>query len=588
METRLGLRDRLELSRLKLEKQALDTVDLDKPEACEDDDSFGSEEDAEGEDLVEDVDDDEVVAPQPPSTQNRTQMKIQFSRFPNRIPTICFDYPSDLQVSRQHSPGINTTEISSETNPVFFKCYWERNCVKNAFVRAGFCRLLKGKKWTAAWIKHMPRTSFKSIQAHQKVNHFPDPWIIGRKDRLMKTINSMKRKFASAYSFAPEGFLLPSQMDAFQRCLDRESGPSMWIFKPPASACGRGIRVIHSTQLETFLKSKNRKWVVQRYLSSPYLIDGFKFDLRIYVVVTCFDPLRIYLFQEGLARFCTVKYSTQPSHLKNRLMHLTNYSVNKKNDTFKASSTPAAMDGSKWSFTALLAYLQKQGKDITLLQHKIRDIICKTIIAAESHITPLTQTYVKHRHACYELFGFDMMLDSSLEPWLIEVNVSPSLMGSSPLDKRIKGLLMSDIFHLVGHNVPPQLIPEGSNNSTSANADKKKVGKPPSTSRKLFDIVQDYKITAFEPGHLALFCEDDWDIVYSMEEEMDRLGHFQRIYPDESSGEDRYASYFSCARYANRLCQKWLQTKRKKEVQKKAGYNVLQTRVIPNKSKKSL
>ena len=45
-----------------------------------------------------------------------------------------------------------------------------------------------------------------------------------------------------------------------------------------------------------------------RYLHKPYLISGSKFDLRIYVYVTSYDPLRIYLFSDGLVRFASCKY----------------------------------------------------------------------------------------------------------------------------------------------------------------------------------------------------------------------------------------------------------------------------------------
>jgi tubulin polyglutamylase TTLL4 len=63
---------------------------------------------------------------------------------------------------------------------------------------------------------------------------------------------------------------------------------------------------------------------------NPHLIDGFKYDMRIYVLVTSYDPLKIYLFKEGLVRFATEKYTTNILSLKKRFIHLTNYSVNKK------------------------------------------------------------------------------------------------------------------------------------------------------------------------------------------------------------------------------------------------------------------
>lgn len=53
--------------------------------------------------------------------------------------------------------------------------------------------------------------------------------------------------------------------------------------------------------------------------------------MRMYVVVTSFHPLRVYFYQDGLARFATENYSNDPKVLKNKFVHLTNFSVNKKN-----------------------------------------------------------------------------------------------------------------------------------------------------------------------------------------------------------------------------------------------------------------
>jgi tubulin polyglutamylase TTLL6/13 len=91
-------------------------------------------------------------------------------------------------------------------------------------------------------------------------------------------------------------------------------------------------------------------------MHKPYLIDGFKFDLRIYVLLAGVNPLRIFLYKEGLARFATVPYeSPQPGNLTNLYMHLTNYAINKDSENFVANMSETQDDiGSKRSFTSVL------------------------------------------------------------------------------------------------------------------------------------------------------------------------------------------------------------------------------------------
>ena len=72
------------------------------------------------------------------------------------------------------------------------------------------------------------------------------------------------------------------------------------------------------------------QYVVQRYMHKPYLIDGLKFDMRIYVLVNGCDPLRVFVFREGLARFATEAYVTPfKGNMDNLFIHLTNYAINK-------------------------------------------------------------------------------------------------------------------------------------------------------------------------------------------------------------------------------------------------------------------
>ena len=71
-----------------------------------------------------------------------------------------------------------------------------------------------------------------------------------------------------------------------------------------------------------------------RYVARPYLINETKFDLRLYVLVTSMNPLRIYLYDDGLVRFASNKYTNESSKVHDVFTHLTNYSINKKSSTY--------------------------------------------------------------------------------------------------------------------------------------------------------------------------------------------------------------------------------------------------------------
>ena len=89
-------------------------------------------------------------------------------------------------------------------------------------------------------------------------------------------------------------------------------------------------------------------------IGAPLLLDGLKFDLRLYVLVTSISPVRAYLYREGLARFAVDSYvAPSRENLRNVHMHLTNYSLNKFSDKFvKNTSEADDGSGSKWSLSA--------------------------------------------------------------------------------------------------------------------------------------------------------------------------------------------------------------------------------------------
>uniref|UniRef100_A0A8C9BVX9 Tubulin tyrosine ligase like 4 n=1 Tax=Phocoena sinus TaxID=42100 RepID=A0A8C9BVX9_PHOSS len=332
----------------------------------------------------------------------------------------------------------------------------------------------------------------------------------------------------------------------------------------PASARGIGIQVIHKwSQLP-----KRRPLLVQRYLHKPYLISGSKFDLRIYVYVTSYDPLRIYLFSDGLVRFASCKYSPSMKSLGNKFMHLTNYSVNKKNAEYQANEDETACQGHKWALKALWSYLSQKGVNSDAIWEKIKDVVVKTIISSEPYVTSLLKMYVRRPYSCHELFGFDIMLDENLKPWVLEVNISPSLHSSSPLDISIKGQMIRDLLNLAGFVLPSaEDIASSSSSSSSSTTslpssprDRCRMAPEYFTAQKMkkaYYLTQKIPDQDFYSSVLDVLTPDDVRILVEMEDEFSRRGQFERIFPSRISS--RYLRFFEQPRYFNILTTQWEQ-----------------------------
>lgn len=93
--------------------------------------------------------------------------------------------------------------------------------------------------------------------------------------------------------------------------------------KPAAKSRGRGIQMINDLSCVIY----GEPIVIQRYIKNPLLVDGYKFDLRIYVLVTSVNPLEVFLYKEGFGRFSTMPYSLNPYDKSNKYIHLTNVSI---------------------------------------------------------------------------------------------------------------------------------------------------------------------------------------------------------------------------------------------------------------------
>ncbi|XP_048390623.1 tubulin polyglutamylase TTLL4 isoform X3 [Stegostoma tigrinum] len=438
--------------------------------------------------------------------------------------------------------------------------------VKNAIARSHFKITKRCYDWLGCWGHHMKSPLFKTLREYQKLNHFPGSFQIGRKDRLWRNLLRMQVRFGKReFNFFPQSFILPHDIKLLKNAWGACSGKQKWIIKPPASARGIGIQVIHRwNQIP-----KKRPLLVQKYLHKPYLIGESKFDLRIYVYVTSYDPLRIYVFTDGLVRFASCKYSSSMKSLGNKFMHLTNYSVNKLNAEYKPNSDGKLCQGHKWSLKALWAYLSQKGVRTDLLWEQIKDVIIKTIIASESYVNSQIHLYVRNRYTCHELFGFDIMLDENLKPWVLEVNISPSLHSNSTLDITIKGQMISDLLNLAGFIIPSKDEVTPTIKSTSSRPKNNELTADEKLKR-VYYLSQKSPPMRFYSSLLDILTPDDIRMLMESEDEYNRRGQFERVFPCQHSS--RYLRFFEQPRYFNILLDLWEQ---KYGQNREAGIDVL-------------
>ena len=125
--------------------------------------------------------------------------------------------------------------------------------------------------------------------------------------------------------------------------------------------------------------------------------------------------MKIYVYDEGLARFASDKYSSFSKN--NKFSFLTNYSINKQSEHYVQNEDYDHDNvGHKWSLSALMKYLQSSGIDTSLIINKIYDLIIKTIITVENTVVQLVRKYNLNRSNCFDLFGYDILIDSNLKP----------------------------------------------------------------------------------------------------------------------------------------------------------------------------
>ena len=180
------------------------------------------------------------------------------------------------------------------------------------------------------------------------------------------------------------------------------------------------------------------KFIIQKYIERPLLINKRKFDIRVWVLIN--QDMEVYFFKEGYLRTSATPYKLD--NCKDPMVHLTNNAIQKNSNCYGRFE-----DGNQLDFQQFQEYIDQNhaSKKISVKNDIVEDIkliIVKSIDSVKRKLDP------KKRNSCFELFGYDFMIDHDFTTWLIEVNTNPCLEESSQLLKVLLPRMIEDMLKL--------------------------------------------------------------------------------------------------------------------------------------------
>ena len=237
--------------------------------------------------------------------------------------------------------------------------------------------------------------------------------------------------------------LLQRYRDISQKIYYKEKLPAkhcernMWLVKPSDLNQGRGIELCRNLrEINQCIDNKplNSVLVVQKYIERPLLYKGRKFDIRVWTLVN--DKGNVYYYNKGYVRTSSNEFTIENNH---NFIHLTNNCLQQFGGNYGKYEP-----GNTLSFQELQEYLNDHFPlhKVSIEEHiipRIKDLILDTIFATQSE-------YEKN---CFELLGYDFMIDEDFRTWLIEVNTNPYLGMPNDYIKEILPNMVDEMLDII-------------------------------------------------------------------------------------------------------------------------------------------
>jgi len=302
---------------------------------------------------------------------------------------------------------------------------------------------------------------YLKIQGYQIYNHFLLDDELGSKDRLYYHYRKFKNIYPNDYNYHPESFILPDDYNLMKEKFKnfKVSKDNIWLIKPVKGSLAIGIKFINN------FKDIPKKGFISRYIHNPHLLNGTKYHLRLYVLITGYSPMKLYLFNEGQVMRASEKYEHELDKLKNKNSIFTNFFVTSRSKNYIHDINFDSEKGSEWSVSTLRKYFLKRGINFDeVIWAQIKDLVIKTQMTIQLEERKILKEFnnIKNNNL-FEFYGIDVMIDDNLKVWLLEYNISPFIEMYNIINQINKKKLIADIYNLVGvvpfsHNEPEKLL----------------------------------------------------------------------------------------------------------------------------------
>ena len=175
--------------------------------------------------------------------------------------------------------------------------------------------------------------------------------------------------------------------------------------------------------------------IIQKYLDNPLLYNGRKFDIRCYVLVD--SNLNLFFCREGHLKGSSELYNLNNT---NKFIHVTNHSLQKKSNKFEIYET-----GNEMSYIDFKNFMIKEKIPLEKFEKMINDMKFLIQVSFKAVGDKLLK---KENVLCFEIFGYDFILDNEFKPWILEINNNPGLGISSPVIAKLIPRMLDDAFRI--------------------------------------------------------------------------------------------------------------------------------------------